>query len=155
QGEHRLPRVQEDRDRARAGGARTHPGAPRTDRPRCRARRPPRRQRAGTGGGRGDHGASTRGDAARMTPTAPAIQLEMFEGPLDLLLHLIKKNEVEIADIPIARITDQYLAMLEAHPALNLDGAGEYLVMAATLAYLKSRALLPESDPDPEEAEED
>src|SRR5262249_51020955 len=66
-----------------------------------------------------------------------------------------KKNEVEIADIPIATITDQYLAMLEANPALNLDGAGEYLVMAATLAYLKSRALLPEPDPDPEETEED
>jgi len=90
-----------------------------------------------------------------MTPNAPAVQLEMFEGPLDLLLHLIKKNEVEIADIPIATITDQYLAMLEANPALNLDGAGEYLVMAATLAYLKSRALLPEPDPDPEDAEED
>lgn len=90
-----------------------------------------------------------------MTASFPAVKLEMFEGPLDLLLHLIKKNEVEIADIPIATITDQYLAMLEAHPNLNLDGAGEYLVMAATLAYLKSRALLPVVDDDPEESEED
>ncbi len=77
----------------------------------------------------------------------------MFEGPLDLLLHLIKKNEVQITDIPIATITDQYLAMLEAMPELNLDGAGEYLVMAATLTFIKSRMLLPAAadDEDPEE----
>jgi segregation and condensation protein A len=79
----------------------------------------------------------------------------MFEGPLDLLLHLIKKNEVQITDIPIATITDQYLALLEELPELNLDGAGEYLVMASTLTYIKSRMLLPlsaedeESDDDP------
>jgi segregation and condensation protein A len=75
------------------------------------------------------------------------VKLDVFEGPLDLLLHLIKKNEVQITDIPIATITDQYLAMLEELPELNLDGAGEYLVMAATLTYLKSRLLLP-ADPD-------
>ena len=78
----------------------------------------------------------------------------MFEGPLDLLLHLIKRNEVQIADIPIATITDQYLAMLEAMPELNLDGAGEYLVMAATLTFIKSRMLLPAAADD-EDAEED
>ncbi len=84
--------------------------------------------------------------------SACTVRLEVFEGPLDLLLHLIKKNEVSIADIPIATITDQYLAMLEAAPDFaNLDGAGEYLVMAATLAYIKSRMLLPA----PEEPEED
>ena len=71
------------------------------------------------------------------------VRLPIFEGPLDLLLHLIKKNEVQITDIPIATITDQYLAMLEELPELNLDGAGEYLVMAATLMYIKSRMLLP------------
>ena len=82
------------------------------------------------------------------------VRLPIFEGPLDLLLHLIKKNEVQITDIPIATITDQYLAMLEELSELNLDGAGEYLVMAATLAYIKSRMLLPQAGED-EEAEED
>ena len=77
------------------------------------------------------------------------VKLDVFEGPLDLLLHLIKKNEVQITDIPIATITDQYLTMLEELPELNLDGAGEYLVMAATLMYIKSRLLLP-ADPDDE-----
>jgi segregation and condensation protein A len=81
------------------------------------------------------------------------VKLPIFEGPLDLLLHLIKRNEVQITDIPIATITDQYLAMLEELPELNLDGAGEYLVMAATLTYVKSRMLLP--TPEDEEAEED
>ena len=82
------------------------------------------------------------------------VRLPIFEGPLDLLLHLIKKNEVQITDIPIATITDQYLAMLEELPELNLDGAGEYLVMAATLMYIKSRMLLPSAE-DEEDAEED
>ncbi len=77
-----------------------------------------------------------------MTTTC-TVKLDVFEGPLDLLLHLIKRNEVQITDIPIATITDQYLAMLEDLPELNLDGAGEYLVMAATLTYIKSRMLLP------------
>ncbi len=87
-------------------------------------------------------------------PTVPCnVRLPIFEGPLDLLLHLIKRNEVQIADIPIAAITDQYLATLEAFPELNLDGAGEYLVMAATLTYIKSRMLLPAIDDD--EPEED
>lgn len=86
--------------------------------------------------------------------TAPCtVRLPIFEGPLDLLLHLIKRNEVQVTDIPIASITDQYLAMLEELPELNLDGAGEYLVMAATLIYIKSRMLLPVTDED--EAEED
>ncbi len=83
------------------------------------------------------------------------VRLDVFEGPLDLLLHLIKKNEVQITDIPIATITDQYLAMLEELPELNLDGAGEYLVMAATLTYLKSRLLLPADPDDEDEAEND
>ena len=71
------------------------------------------------------------------------VQLEIFEGPLDLLLHLIKKNEVSITDIPIATITEQYLATLEVMQTFSLDVAGEFLVMAATLIHIKSRMLLP------------
>ena len=87
---------------------------------------------------------------------APAVKLEVFEGPLDLLLHLIKRNEVQVTDIPIAAITDEYLAALEAHGDLtNLDTAGEYLVMAATLVYIKSRMLLPASADDEPTDEDD
>jgi len=71
------------------------------------------------------------------------VKLEQFEGPLDLLLHLIKKNEVNIYDIPIAVITAQYLETIEFMQELNLDIAGEYLVMAATLIHIKSKMLLP------------
>src|ERR1035437_1532052 len=74
------------------------------------------------------------------------VKLPIFEGPLDLLLHLIKKNEVEIVDIPVATITEQYLAYLEAMRDLSLDIAGEFLVMAATLMLIKSRTLLPPSE---------
>jgi segregation and condensation protein A len=81
-----------------------------------------------------------------------SVQLDIFEGPLDLLLHLIKKNEVSITDIPIATITEQYLATLELMQNLSLDVAGEFLVMAATLIHIKSRMLLPAGD---NEAEED
>lgn len=80
------------------------------------------------------------------------VELEIFEGPLDLLLHLIKKNEVNISDIPIATITEQYLATLELMQTLNLDVAGEFLVMAATLIQIKSRMLLPAGE---EEGDED
>jgi segregation and condensation protein A len=83
------------------------------------------------------------------------IKLPVFEGPLDLLLHLIKKNEVEIVDIPIAAITEQYLAYLEMMRQLNLDIAGEFLVMAATLTLIKSRSLLPPSEGGEEEEEAD
>lgn len=81
------------------------------------------------------------------------VQLEIFEGPLDLLLHLIKKNEVSITDIPIAAITEQYLATVELMQSLNLDMAGEFLVMAATLIHIKSRMLLPAGDEEPDEDE--
>ena len=70
-----------------------------------------------------------------------------FEGPLDLLLHLIKKNEVNIYDIPIKLVTEQYLAYIGLMQELNLDVAGEFLVMAATLIHMKSRTLLPRPDP--------
>ncbi len=75
--------------------------------------------------------------------TLYAVSLPVFEGPLDLLLHLIRVNEVEITDIPIAQIAEQYLAVLETLRDLDLDVAGEYLLMAATLAWIKSRMLLP------------
>src|SRR5437660_6770538 len=71
------------------------------------------------------------------------VKLENFEGPLDLLLYLIRKNEVRIHDIPIALITTQYLATIDLMQELNLDVAGEFLVMAATLIYIKSKMLLP------------
>ncbi len=83
------------------------------------------------------------------------VKLNVFEGPLDLLLHLVKKNEVELPDIPIAEITDQYLAYLDLLKQLDLDIAGEYLVMAASLLYLKSRLLLPiEEAPEEDEGED-
>ena len=71
------------------------------------------------------------------------VKLEIFEGPLDLLLHLIHKNEVDIFDIPIATITDQYLAYLDLMKALNINVAGDFLVMASTLIHIKSKMLLP------------
>ena len=83
------------------------------------------------------------------------VRLENFEGPLDLLIHLIKKNEVNIYDIPIALVTRQYLEYLELMQELNLDVAGEFLVMAATLIHIKSRMLLPRPDPSQEDTEED
>ena len=72
------------------------------------------------------------------------VRLEIFEGPLDLLLHLIHKNEVDIFDIPIATITDQYLEYLDVMKALNINVAGDFLVMASTLIHIKSKMLLPE-----------
>ena len=83
------------------------------------------------------------------------VKLAVFEGPLDLLLHLIKKEEVDIYDIPVARITDEYLQYLNLLETMNLDVAGEYLVMAATLTHIKSRMLLPPSEDDTEEPDED
>lgn len=68
---------------------------------------------------------------------------DIFEGPMDLLVHLIKKHEVDIYDIPIALITEQYLGYLEWMKAMNIDVAGEFLVMASTLTQIKSRMLLP------------
>jgi segregation and condensation protein A len=78
-----------------------------------------------------------------MEPISYTVKLESFEGPLDLLLHLVKTNEVDIYHLPIATITDQYLEYVGLFEELNLDVAGEYLVMAATLMYLKSKLLLP------------
>ena len=79
----------------------------------------------------------------------------MFEGPLDLLLHLIHKNELDILNIPIALITEQYLEYLKLMKVLNLDIAGEYLLMASTLLYIKSKMLLPTPSEEEEEEGED
>ena len=79
------------------------------------------------------------------------VKLEIFEGPLDLLLHLIRKNEVDIFDIPIATITDQYLQYIDMMKALNMNVAGEFLVMAATLIHIKSKMLLPNYEGEEEE----
>jgi segregation and condensation protein A len=75
------------------------------------------------------------------------VKLEVFEGPLDLLLHLVKKHELDILDIPVSFITEKYLEYLELMRQTNLDVAGEYLLMAATLVHIKSRELLPTPDP--------
>lgn len=80
-----------------------------------------------------------------------AVKLAVFEGPLDLLLHLIRQNEVDITDIPIARIAEQYLETIGLMQDLNLDVAAEYLVMAATLALIKSRMLLPDESQEDDE----
>ena len=72
------------------------------------------------------------------------VKLEIFEGPLDLLLHLIHKNEVDIFDIPIATIADQYLEYLDIMKALNIEVAGDFLIMASTLIHIKSKMLLPD-----------
>ena len=76
-------------------------------------------------------------------PDALAVVLEAFEGPLDLLLYLIRKQNLDILDIPISRITDQYLAYIDLMQVLHIDLAAEYLLMAALLAEIKSRMLLP------------
>jgi segregation and condensation protein A len=97
-----------------------------------------------------DHGFESSADAYQ-------VKLDSFEGPLDLLLHLIRKHEVNIYDIPIAVITEQYLGYIKLMEEMDLDVAGEFLVMAATLIHIKSRTLLPRPDPaqDDTEAEED
>jgi len=84
-------------------------------------------------------------------PQEYKVKLEVFEGPLDLLLYLIKKDEVDIYDISIERITQQYLEFMEAFKVLDLEVAGEFVVMAANLIYIKSRALLPAHVQPPEE----
>jgi segregation and condensation protein A len=89
-----------------------------------------------------------------MNATAQAgyqVQLDVFEGPLDLLLHLVKKHELDIFDIPISFITEKYIEYLDLMTSLNLDVAGEYLLMAATLAHIKSRELLPSPPPGSED----
>ncbi|MFO8071489.1 MAG: segregation/condensation protein A [Polyangia bacterium] len=92
----------------------------------------------------------------RQTPSDERylVSLDVFEGPLDLLLHLIRKHEIDIYDIPIAFITEKYLEYLGSMQELNLDLAAEYLEMAATLAYIKSRTMVPADESDQEETAE-
>jgi segregation and condensation protein A len=93
------------------------------------------------------------GPAASPAPASPlTVHLDEFEGPLDLLLHLARTAEIDLARLPIRRITDQYLGYLESVEFRDLDDAGAFLVLAATLVYLKSRLLLPA--PEVEEEEE-
>ena len=84
--------------------------------------------------------------ASHVAAPPPPVKLEAYEGPLDLLLDLIRKQEINIYDIPIAKITQQYLDYLHLLEEMNIDVAGEFILMAATLIYIKSRMLLP---PDP------
>ncbi|HLG19550.1 MAG TPA: segregation/condensation protein A [Bdellovibrionota bacterium] len=84
---------------------------------------------------------------ANRTPENPYhIHLDVFEGPLDLLLHLIKEQQVDIYNIPVAKITEQYIQTIDLMKVLNLDIAGEFLLMAATLAHIKSQMLLPRDE---------
>ena len=87
--------------------------------------------------------------------TSYAVKLPVFEGPMDLLLHLIKTNEINVYDIPIALITQQYLDYLKLMKTLNLSIAGEFIVMAATLIHIKSKMLLPPEETPLEQEEED
>src|SRR5436190_18433189 len=83
------------------------------------------------------------------------VKLEIFEGPLDLLLYLIKQDEIDIHEISLERITRQYLEYLQAFKESNIDIAGEFIVMPANLIYLKSRSLLPVDQQPPDEAAAD
>jgi segregation and condensation protein A len=83
------------------------------------------------------------------------LRVGAFEGPFDLLLHLCRTNEIDLAALPVRAITDQYLAHLEAMEFRDLESAGAYLVMAATLIYLKSKLLVPPDETDAEELDED
>jgi segregation and condensation protein A len=90
--------------------------------------------------------------AGELIMTELSVKLQIYEGPLDLLLHLIQKNEVDLNEIPVALITSQYLEYLDLMEALNVETAADFLVMAATLIYIKSRLLLPrEENFEPEE----
>ena len=82
------------------------------------------------------------------------VNLDVFSGPMDLLLYLIRKDEVDVYDIPITAITDQYLNYIEMLKTLDIDLAGDFLVMAATLMQIKSAMLLPRAEPDQIDAED-
>ena len=82
------------------------------------------------------------------------IKLDLFEGPLDLLLYLIKKNEIDIYDIPIELITEQYMSYLSIMEELNLNNVGEFILLASQLIYIKSQMLLPEDEREEEEIED-
>lgn len=112
---------------------------------------PLRGRGAGGPGGSGGDGIPVPESGARVCE----VTLEEFEGPLDLLLHLVRRHELDILDIPIAFVCEKYLEYIEFMRTLDLEVAGDYLVMAATLAYLKSRELVPQQDVAGEEVGED
>ena len=85
----------------------------------------------------------------------PQVRLRKFEGPLDLLFHLIEKNDIDIYDIPIAEVTDQYMEYLDKMNSLDMEVASEFLLMAATLVHIKSRMLLPDRNVSETDAEAD
>lgn len=93
--------------------------------------------------------------ASRSASGPPPVKLDAYEGPLDLLLDLIRKQQINICDIPIAKITQQYLDYLHMLEELNIDVAGEFILMAATLIYIKSRMLLPPDPTAPTDEQED
>ncbi|MFQ5662231.1 MAG: segregation and condensation protein A [Terriglobia bacterium] len=91
----------------------------------------------------------------RTVETLPSVQLDVYEGPLDLLLDLIRRQQIDIFDIPIARITQQYLGYLQRREQLNIDIGGEFILMAATLIHIKSKMLLPPDPTAPPDAQGD
>src|SRR5262249_10203867 len=93
------------------------------------------------------------GGMPSVTPPDYRVELESFRGPLDLLLYLVKRDEVDVLDIPIARVAEQFKAYLDVLTLIDVEGAGDFLVMAATLMEIKIRMLLPR--PEGEEAEEE
>ena len=98
---------------------------------------------------------SLNSDQLQLVQEAYPVSLDIFEGPLDLLLYLIKKDELDIHDIPIGIITDQYLNYLKLMKVLDLNIAGDFIVMSATLMLIKSRMLLPEEERISEDDDED
>jgi segregation and condensation protein A len=86
-----------------------------------------------------------------MRDSAYSVKIDVFEGPMDLLVYLVRKNDVDVKDIPIALITEQFLAYLDFLELLNIDYASEFLYMAATLAHIKSKMLLPAQEGESEE----
>lgn len=115
----------------------------------------PRRRRKGEEEPPAEPAETTAGEGGSLLPEAWRIQLPVFEGPLDLLLHLIKINKVEITDIPVATVCDQFHAYLGLMEELNLDIAGEYIYEAALLIHIKSKMLLPRPPRAEGEPEED
>jgi segregation and condensation protein A len=114
-----------------------------------------RPQRKAAPGGAGAPGGTAGGEGGGLLPESWRVHLPIFEGPLDLLLHLIKINQVEITDIPVANICDQFHEYLSLMEELNLDIAGEYIYEAALLIHLKSKLLLPRPKTAEGEPEED
>src|SRR5262249_57140419 len=98
-------------------------------------------------------GAAIGGGMAPATPPDYRVELETFRGPLDLLLYLVKRDEIDVRDIPIARVAEQFKSYLDVLSLIDVESAGDFLVMAATLMEIKSKMLLPR--PEGEDAEEE